>query len=77
MKLFLYVIYTPVAGTVAELTATAKKETCLTVGDRVMALVGGGGYAGILCVKGSQVLCVDLYIVIYIYVCIVGYFLTC
>ncbi len=36
----------PVAGIVVELGPTAKEQTSLTVGDRVMALVGGGGYAG-------------------------------
>ncbi|XP_064392208.1 quinone oxidoreductase PIG3-like [Halichondria panicea] len=34
-----------VAGTVVEMTQTASEQTSLKTGDRVMALVGGGGYA--------------------------------
>ena len=29
-----------------EMTQTASEQTSLKTGDRVMALVGGGGYAG-------------------------------
>ena len=35
-----------VSGTVAELSPLAGSQSGLKKGDRVMALVGGGGYAG-------------------------------
>ncbi len=35
-----------VSGTITEMTELARKNTDLKEGDRVMALVGGGGYAG-------------------------------
>ena len=35
-----------VSGTITELTERARQKTDLKEGDRVMALVGGGGYAG-------------------------------
>ena len=35
-----------VSGTVSEVTQLAVENTGLKIGDRVMALVGGGGYAG-------------------------------
>ena len=36
----------PVAGTVEEMSPLAAEKSGLKQGDRVMALVGGGGYAG-------------------------------
>lgn len=36
----------PVAGTVEEMTPEAEEKSGLRKGQRVMALVGGGGYAG-------------------------------
>ena len=35
-----------VSGTISALSEVAKKNTDLKEGDKVMALVGGGGYAG-------------------------------
>ena len=37
-----------VAGTVEELSPLAEEKSGLKLGDKVMALVGGGGYAGML-----------------------------
>ena len=35
-----------VSGTVSSLSATAEENSGFKVGDKVMALIGGGGYAG-------------------------------
>lgn len=35
-----------VAGIVEELSDSAQASSGLKIGDRVMALIGGGGYAG-------------------------------
>ena len=44
------------SGNVSEMTQLASERSGLKKGDRVMALVGGGGYAGV-CVCVSVCVC--------------------
>ena len=43
----IYLLVYLVSGVISKISALAKEESDLKEGDRVMALVGGGGYAGI------------------------------
>ena len=45
-NLTVVLLWSPVAGIVEELSQLAREKSGLKQGDRVMALVGGGGYAG-------------------------------
>ena len=45
VKMHIYIIH-PVSGVVEELDDAVASQTGLKRGDSVMALVGGGGYAG-------------------------------
>ena len=45
------------SGKVSEITQLASERSGLKKGDRVMALVGGGGYAG-MCVCACECVCV-------------------
>lgn len=47
-SLYVCVCVAEVSGTITEMTELARKNTDLKEGDRVMALVGGGGYAGMV-----------------------------
>lgn len=40
-----------VSGTITALSESARQNTDLKEGDKVMALVGGGGYAGMFCLE--------------------------
>ena len=40
-----------IAGTIVDMGETARKKSCWKIGDRVCALLGGGGYAQFVNVK--------------------------
>ena len=46
LNAFSYSLSLLVSGVVSRLSSLAREKTSLKEGDEVMALVGGGGYAG-------------------------------
>ena len=46
LRMMLPPLYLSVSGTVVEVTPLAADKSDIKVGDQVMAIVGGGGYAG-------------------------------
>ena len=41
-----YILYAVVSGVVSDMGPLAREKSGLKEGDKVMALIGGGGYAG-------------------------------